>query len=285
MTGSFGISCFCIRCVASREEARVDFYLGKSDKSENKSAYDYLMSYKDEIEDALKIPLLWNRADKYKASWVSYSLKNVSIANEADWSRMAKFLAEWSKKYLDVILPILQERYGENAPDDIKKQTIFNLAKRWAEAKTVDGLIQADIGHSYRSHIRFKTQEMSTLFPDTEELSDWGTPNHYFFEIVNRTGHSAYIQMCLNSKNLSADQKVLYDRVVEWFNSKKKVDGWKWRIIFRSATVDFDEDLSEQDVTKKLDTALDDVIQKQDDFLEKMKLSDSLLKQIKAVKH
>jgi hypothetical protein len=125
---------------------------------------------------------------------------------------------------------------------------------------------------------------MSILSPDTKELSDWGTPNHYFFEIVNRTGHSAYIQVCLNSKNLSVEQRPLYDRAVERFNSRITVDGWKWRTIFRSATVDFEEGLSEQGVTKKLDTALDDVIKKQDDFLEKMKLSDSLLKQIKAVK-
>jgi len=198
---------------------------------------------------------------------------------------MAKFMAEWSKKYLDVILPILEERYGGHDPDNLKKQTIFDLAMKWAEAKTEEGLMQLDPEHSNRSYIRFKTQQMSTLFPDTEKMSDWGTPNHYFFEIINKTGHSVYIQMCLNSKNLSAEQKALYDRAIECSNSRTSANGWIWRTIFRSATVDFEEDLSEQDVAEKLDTALKDLFEKQEDFLRRMKLSDDLLQQIEAIKH
>lgn len=86
--------------------------------------------------------------------------------------------------------------------------------------------MQLDPEHSNRSYIRFKTQQMSTLFPDTEKMSDWGTPNHYFFEIINKTGHSVYIQMCLNSKNLSAEQKALYDRAIECSNSRTSANGW-----------------------------------------------------------
>jgi uncharacterized protein with ParB-like and HNH nuclease domain len=285
MNGYFGIGGFCVSCVANREGARIDFYLGKSSIEENKGAFDYLKSHQDEIEDAVEAPLSWNRADEYKASWISYSLKDVSIANEADWPRMAKFMAEWSKKYLDVILPILEERYGGHDPDNLKKQTIFDLAMKWAEAKTEEGLMQLDPEHSNRSYIRFKTQQMSTLFPDTEKMSDWGTPNHYFFEIINKTGHSVYIQMCLNSKDLSAEQKALYDRAIECSNSRTSANGWIWRTIFRSATVDFEEDLSEQDVVEKLDTAFKDLFEKQEDFLRRMKLSDDLLQQIEAIKH
>lgn len=35
----------------------------------------------------------------------------MSIANDTDWIRMAKFHAEWSKEFCDVILSILKEIY------------------------------------------------------------------------------------------------------------------------------------------------------------------------------
>ena len=237
----------------------------------------------DEIEDAIGDILSWNRADEYKASWISHNLKDVSVANEADWPRMAKFMAEWSKKYIDVILPVLEERYGGHDPDDSKKETVFYLAKKWVKEKTEEGIIQVDLDHSSRSYIRFKTKQMSTVLPDIEELSDWGTHNHYFFEILNKTGHSAYIQMCLNSKNLTAEQKTLCERMIELSNSRTSMNGWTWRTIFRSETVDFDEELTEKDVFAKLNVALKDVLSKQDEFLKKIKLSDNLLQKIEAV--
>ena len=172
MNGYFGIGGFCVSCAANRDGARIDFYLGKSSTAENKAAFDYLRAHQDEIEDAVGDTLLWNRADENKASWISYDLKDVSIANEADWPRMAKFMAEWSKKYLDVILPVLEERYGGHEPDDSKKETISCLSKRWAEKKTEEGIIQADLDHSSRSCTRFKTQQMSAVLPDIEALSD-----------------------------------------------------------------------------------------------------------------
>lgn len=284
MNGYFGIGGFCISCAANRDGARVDFYLGKSNRDENKAAFDYLKANQEEIEDEIGEPLSWNRADDYKASWISYSVKDISIANEADWPRMAKFQAEWSKNYLDVILPVLEEKYGGHDPDDSRKEKIFYYAKQWAEQKTDEGLIQVDIDHSSRTCTRFKTAEMTAVLPDTEELSDWGTYNHYFYEIQNRTGHSAYIQMCLNSKNLPADQRALYDRMIECSNSRTASNGWVWRTIFRSSTVDFDDSLSEEDVYSKLDVALQDILKKQDEFLKRMKLSDDLLRQIEAVK-
>lgn len=285
MNGYFGIGGFYISCAANQDGVRVDFYLGKSNRDENKAAFDFLKEYQEEIEDAIGESLSWNRADEHKASWISYNLKDVSVANEADWPRMAKFMAEWSKKYLDVILPVLEERYGGHDPDDSKKKTISCFSLKWAEKKTEEGVIQVDLDHSSRTCTRFKTQQMSAVLPDTEELSDWGTNNHYFFEIQNKTGHSAFIQMCLNSKGLTAEQKALCDRMIEFSNSRTSSNGWTWRTIFRSDNVDFGENLSEENVFSKLDIALKDVLNKQDKFLEKMKLSDNLLQQIDEVKN
>ncbi|WP_108775712.1 hypothetical protein [Lactimicrobium massiliense] len=71
--------------------------------------------------------------------------------------------------------------------------------------------------------------------------------------------------------------------MIEISKSKTAVNGWTWRTIFRSDTVEFDPSLSEEDVFNKLDGALQDVLQKQDTFLKKMKLSDNLLNQLKSI--
>ena len=34
-------------------------------------------------------------------------IDNVSIENEEDWPQMAKFHADWSKKFYDVIVPYI----------------------------------------------------------------------------------------------------------------------------------------------------------------------------------
>lgn len=97
-SGFFGISGFNISCIANYDNARIDFYLGSSDTKKNKEAFDLLYSHKNDIEEELGVTLDWDRADSYKASWMCYCMNDVSITNEADWPRIAKFHAEWSDK-------------------------------------------------------------------------------------------------------------------------------------------------------------------------------------------
>ena len=108
ISGFFGVSGFNISCVANYDLARVDLYLGKSKKEDNKKVYDSIYQHKDEIESILGVPLIWNRNDDVKSSKISYQLNGVSIEHETDWLQMAKFHAEWSKKFYDVIVPYLE---------------------------------------------------------------------------------------------------------------------------------------------------------------------------------
>lgn len=111
ISGFFGVGGFNVTCTANYDCARVQFYLGKSDKDKNKAAFDYLYKNKADIESQLGDQIQWDRADDNKASSMTYELKGVSITNETDWIRMAKFHAEWSKKFCDAMLPILKELY------------------------------------------------------------------------------------------------------------------------------------------------------------------------------
>lgn len=104
--GFFGISGFSLGCVVNQYSVRVELYFNKS-KEENKRVFDELLSHKVEIEMALGVSLNWNRGDDIKSSKIYYSLSNVSIEKEEDWLTMAKFHADWSKKFYDVIVPYL----------------------------------------------------------------------------------------------------------------------------------------------------------------------------------
>lgn len=111
LSGWFGISGFSLNCVANHNEARMELSLGKGDKDANKEAFDYLFTKKAAIESILGTELIWRRNDDGKASQIVVKLPGVSIENETDWTQMAKFHAEWSKKFYDVFVPHLKEKY------------------------------------------------------------------------------------------------------------------------------------------------------------------------------
>lgn len=112
ISGFFGVSGFSISCVANQDAARVELVLAKLDKAVNKSAYDFLLSKRSEIENSVGTPLNWLRSDDTKTSYVSLKSDGVGILNESDWQKMAKFHAEWSKKLYDVLVPLLKQWNG-----------------------------------------------------------------------------------------------------------------------------------------------------------------------------
>ena len=111
LSGFFGIGGFNISCVANYNKARVDLTLANSNKERNKEAFDYLYRHKTEIEEKLGNQIEWLRSNNTKGSYIVICLEGVSIENESDWTQMAKFHAEWSKKFYDVFVPYLKQKY------------------------------------------------------------------------------------------------------------------------------------------------------------------------------
>ena len=107
INGSFGISGFSISCYVKTNSATVDVTLSKSDREKNKAAFDYLFAQKEEIEHKLGVQLDWWRFEG-KASYISYHIDSVGLDDESSWTQMAKFHAEWSKKFYDVFVPLLR---------------------------------------------------------------------------------------------------------------------------------------------------------------------------------
>lgn len=253
LSGHFGISGCSVQCVANYDGARIDFYLGSNDAAWNKSAFDLLYSHKEEIEEDLGIYLTWERADQYKASWISYELKNVSIAEKADWSRMANFHAVWSDAICNVFLPYLQE-------DDSRNQCLMKIAGILREWTVMCPGVKENLLKSNRTLTRFTTEEMSRIFPDLPgNPSGWGTENHYFYEIVNRAGNEVHIQLALSSSNATEDFLKLCDRISMLPFIRPRRNGWKWWTIYRTESINIGEEIDRAEIFEKLNQEMEQV--------------------------
>ena len=83
-------------------------YIGKAIKKKNKKIFNYIYTHKNEIEQKLDVKLEWLRGDDMKASKITYTLNDIGIEDKANWTRIAKFQAEWSKKFYDIITPYIK---------------------------------------------------------------------------------------------------------------------------------------------------------------------------------
>lgn len=266
--GYFGISGFSVSCVANFDEARIDFYLGSSDKEKNKEAFDLLYSHKEEIEKTLGACLSWDRANDKKASWMSYSLKNVSLANKDSWSTMADFHSEWSDKICEAMLPYLYDLYSiQQSEKDKKLIQIAEYARQWA---TDTEYLKEDLLHSNKTYIRNKTQFMSVLLPDIEGVkSGWNTTNNYYYEIHNRSVDKIYIQLALSSKGAPEDHQQMMEKIMSICETNHK-HNWEWKVPYRTENHFISGDLSKESVYEALNKCLEEVITFEKELQKKM---------------
>lgn len=264
MSGYFGISGFNVSCIANYDSARIDLYLGKADSTKNKEAYDTLYAHKEEIEAELGIELTWERADEYKVSWLSYYLHDVSIRNEADWPRMAKFHAEWSKKICNAVLPYLWDE------SSFRLNNIAEIFREWTVERSG---VNENLAKCTRAYTRFTTDGMSEILPDIQNApSGWNTDNHYFYEIRNSNGKSFYIQCAVSSKNIPDDFRAICDRINVFYPTKTSKENWQWRIHFKSTKMSISEELSKDEIFTKLDQCLEEILAFEADLKQKMNM-------------
>lgn len=105
--GTTGIS---LCCAVTSKSVRAELILYKPQKEANKSAFDYLLLKKADIEREMGVPLVWERRDEIKSSRIYYQLDNVNLEFETDWEKMAEFQAQWAKKFYNVFEPYLSAK-------------------------------------------------------------------------------------------------------------------------------------------------------------------------------
>lgn len=271
VSGYFGIGGFSVSCVANYNESRVDLWLSSGDKNKNEEAFDLLYINKENIEMQVGMPLEWSRASKYKASWICAYLNNVSLKNENDWQRMARFHAEISHKIINACLPLLAERFMGTKQSE-KYERLSAIAKNVKDWALNNEEVSIDPSKSARTYIRFRTPFFDHLLPDTpDRLSGWNTGNHYFYEVRNYHGQYLYTQLAFSSRNLSDEQRMVIDRIHVFYPSKKDNPDWQWRVPFKTKKYYFDDDASEESVKEAMNKCLLDINEFERDLSEKLK--------------
>lgn len=109
ISGYIGINGVYITCKANFDSARVELELNMSQKEKNKALFDYLYSYKDDIENNIEQNFIWERKDDTKVSKIYLNLPGVNVSNDNDWSKMSDFHAEGSKIIIDSFSDILRQ--------------------------------------------------------------------------------------------------------------------------------------------------------------------------------
>ena len=277
-SGYFGVGGFSISCVANYNEAWVALWMSSSDAAKNKKGFDLLFEHKEEIEEQIGTSdLKWERANENKASWIFYSLKDVSVTKESDWPRMAKFHAEWSAKIADAMVPYLVSMNSDAdlSPEKAAKNKallqIMMTVREWANDRAENGIIAVDIARCNRTYTRFRTAYMDEIIPDAPGTkSGWNTTNHYFYEVVNRTGKSLYMQLALSAKQMPGDQIETCDRINEFYPSKGTKPNWQWRTPFRTSTFVIDDENDKESIFKKLDECMQAIQGFEDDLRQKL---------------
>lgn len=252
LSGSFGMSGFAINCIANIDSVRVELCISTSDKEKNESVFDKLYSHKIEIENQLDTQLKWDRADQYKACYISYSINQVSVNNENDWSKMKHFHCEWADKLLETMINYLMN------PKEKRYSDIAGAFREWALTKEN---IHLDIKRSARSYTRFTTDGMNEIIPEIPGCpSGWNSENHYFYEIVNIEKQPSYIKLVLSNKNSTDEFKQICNKINKIYPSGNQKDDWLWRQIFKSETINIGDEINKDEIFKFLDSCMEEIL-------------------------
>ncbi len=164
----------------------------------------------------------------------------------------------------DVFLPYLQDEDDGST----RLTSIAGLLREWTVER--EG-VNENLAKCNRTFTRFTTSGMSIILPDIPDApSGWNTENHYFYEIVNRTGKSIYIQFAISARNATDEFLSKCESINQFYPSKFDRDDWQWRTPFRTQAVTLDEDLSKEQVFSKLDECLEEVQTFEQDLKQKL---------------
>lgn len=108
-----GMSGVNMNLVANKNDCRVEIYIGRASKRENKRCFDYFYSNKDKIENTFGHTLTWQRLDDKSASRIRYDKHNVSIYDENDWDEIISFLIEAALWMAETFKPYVNELSNE----------------------------------------------------------------------------------------------------------------------------------------------------------------------------
>ena len=88
-----GVSGIVLNFAVSNTYSRVEIYIDRWDKSENKRISDKVITCKDDIEDRFNGEIIWERLDDKRACRIKTETTG-NIQNEDQWDQMIDYMTD-----------------------------------------------------------------------------------------------------------------------------------------------------------------------------------------------
>ncbi|MCH9034324.1 MAG: DUF4268 domain-containing protein, partial [Planctomycetes bacterium] len=95
----------CYNYVNAYGVGRVEFYVTRPDKAENKAIFDDLLQHKAEIEQAFGGPLSWQRLSDKGASRIAVEIEGGSMNDESSWDVLQDAMVDGMKRLEGALRP------------------------------------------------------------------------------------------------------------------------------------------------------------------------------------
>ncbi len=96
---------------------RVEFYITRSDKAENKAIFDDVIQHKVEVERTFGGPLSWQRLEGKVASRISVNFDDGSTNDESSWDVLQNAMVDGMKRLESALRPNVKKYRDGGSPD------------------------------------------------------------------------------------------------------------------------------------------------------------------------
>lgn len=103
LSSGSGVTGIPFSFVATKSYADVEIFINHGEKEVNKNIFDKLYELKDEIEEAYKDSLFWQRLEDKKSCRISSRLEDVDITNYDDWDKIKEFHCNAMIRFYDAL--------------------------------------------------------------------------------------------------------------------------------------------------------------------------------------
>lgn len=161
------------------------------------------------------------------------------------------------KKALDLIY--------ENKLDNTQEVSSFIL-KHMVKLQENRTFIVDESKHS-KTYIRFTTEIMSKIMPDTpSETSGWKTKNYYFYELVLKN-NSIKLQLSIGRGSFTDEERDNYFKdILQVTNSIVPKATWTWKIIKSWNILKYTDEETIDDIKETLIEKIDEILLKVNSF-------------------